>query len=254
MCITYNRLKLTKQTLESLFQTTKSPYHLIIVDNGSVDGTPEYLEKLEVPKYCKGYTTHFNAENKGISIGRNQALLIADLLYQDKYLATIDNDVILPLNWLQKCIDIIAVNSNFSIGVNFEPVNYPLKIVNNKTLQFKKEGNLGTAAMVFNRELHNNIGFFEDFKLLYSSEDADWGYRARLSNYQLGYLEEKGTHIGEGENDVGEYREWKTECHKKTLLPFQQNCYAYAQKRKSIYIPFQDEELSKKLNANHKAS
>jgi GT2 family glycosyltransferase len=252
MMITYNRLDLTKQTLDSFFQTTKSPYHLIIVDNGSKDGTPEYLQSLDLPKYCKGYTTHFNAENKGISIGRNQALLIATTKYQDKYLATIDNDVLLPANWLQKCIDIIAANPKFSIGVNFEKMQYPLQIIGDKTIQYKKEGNLGTAAMVFPRTLFDTIGYFADYHLLYSSEDADWGFRARIAGYQLGYLEENGIHIGEGENDIGEYREWKTDCHKKTLLPFQQNCYAYMQGRKSIYIPFADNELPTKLATNKK--
>jgi GT2 family glycosyltransferase len=247
MLICYNRLELTKQTLDSFFQTTKSPYRLIIVDNGSKDGTSEYLQKLEVPKYCKGYTTHFNAENKGISIGRNQALLLADQ-FKDKYLATIDNDVILPINWLQKCIDIIATNQKYMIGVNFEKTQYPLQIVNNKTIQFKREGNLGTACMVFPRTLFDTIGFFHDYGNLYGSEDADYGFRSRIAGYQLGYLEENGIHIGEGENDVGEYREFKTECHKKNLIPFQQNCYAYMQKRKSICINFTD----KTITANQK--
>jgi len=41
--ITYNRLELTKKTVESFYSKTKADFHLF-VDNGSTDGTPEYLK------------------------------------------------------------------------------------------------------------------------------------------------------------------------------------------------------------------
>ena len=41
--ITYNRLELTKQTIESFNSKTNVDYHLFI-DNGSTDGTVEYLK------------------------------------------------------------------------------------------------------------------------------------------------------------------------------------------------------------------
>ena len=40
--ITYNRLELTKKTVESFYDKTEVDYHLFI-DNGSTDGTQEYL-------------------------------------------------------------------------------------------------------------------------------------------------------------------------------------------------------------------
>jgi GT2 family glycosyltransferase len=40
--ITYNRLELTKKTVESFNEKTKVDFHLFI-DNGSTDGTIEYL-------------------------------------------------------------------------------------------------------------------------------------------------------------------------------------------------------------------
>lgn len=41
--ITYNRLELTKRTIESFYSKTSVDYHLF-VDNGSTDGTQEYLK------------------------------------------------------------------------------------------------------------------------------------------------------------------------------------------------------------------
>ena len=41
--VTYNRLELTKQALDSYFATRTGPGSLIVVDNGSTDGTGEWL-------------------------------------------------------------------------------------------------------------------------------------------------------------------------------------------------------------------
>ena len=43
--LTYNKLDYTKQYLESLYKYTKD-FELIIVDNGSTDGTVEYIKSL----------------------------------------------------------------------------------------------------------------------------------------------------------------------------------------------------------------
>ena len=44
LMVTYNRLELTKQTLDSIFKNTKTPFELVIVDNASTDGTVEFLK------------------------------------------------------------------------------------------------------------------------------------------------------------------------------------------------------------------
>ena len=44
--ITHDRLAYTKRTLRDLWDTIQVPYHLIVVDNASTDGTQEYLSGL----------------------------------------------------------------------------------------------------------------------------------------------------------------------------------------------------------------
>jgi GT2 family glycosyltransferase len=239
MLTTFNRLSLTQRTFDNFFATTKSPYHLIITDNGSTDGTPEYLKSLKVNEFCLSYDIHLNAENLGIARGRNRGLKIAEK-YNAEYLCTMDPDVELPDDWLGKCIDIIGSNPNFVIGVNFEDTTYPPITINNKTFQLKARGNLGSALMVFKKELHNKIGYFyTDWpKPRYAHEDADAGQRMRLAGYKLGYLLENGVHLGVGAEDSGEYRQMKDECSKANLTQFHQNCALYTSGKKSIYIPF----------------
>lgn len=239
MMVSYNRLDLTKQTLDNLFrpENVGSPYRLIIVDNGSTDGTVEYLKNLRLPSdWCVGCEISLNTDNRGIAIGRNQGLAVANK-FKDPFLSTIDNDVKMPDGWLYEAIDIINTNPSFMIGVNMEGGQpYPSITLNKKTFQLKARGNAGTACTVFKRELHEKIGFFSMDYGAYSAEDADYGWRLRLAGYQIGYITRMGDHIGD--NETGEYREWKTEQHKATLTLFQRNCSLYASKQKPIYIPF----------------
>lgn len=248
MMVTYNRLELTKRMFDNFIKTTNSPFRLIIVDNGSTDGTVKWLKQLnpESP-YCQGSHIHLNEKNMGIAIGRNQGLLISDK-YQDPWLCTIDNDVELHTGWLSECLSIAKTNHKFAIGVNFERTNYPIKVINGKQIQWKKEGNLGTACSLFHRKLHEAIGFFIMEFGLYGEEDADFFFRARQAGWELGYLSTNGIHFGEGELDTGAYREFKTNSHKKNLVPFQKNCYDYMAKRKPIYIPFEDEIIAGNKN------
>lgn len=240
MMVTFNRLSLTQQTLNSLFKETVTPFRLIIVDNNSVDGTKQFL--LENKDYlinsnsnCLGIDLHFNDQNFGIGIGRNQGLKIASQ-YSDKYLSTIDNDVLFEHNWLGKCISVLEKNDNLAIGISFEPTKYPIHNLNGFNVQLKPAGNLGTACTVFNRKLFASIGYFITEFGLYGEEDADYFFRARKLGYKLAYLPDNGVHLGEGENDVGEYREFKTKCHSDNYNKFIKTCHEYMNGKRSLYI------------------
>jgi len=244
MMVTYNRLQLTKKTLDHLFENTYYPYRLLIADNGSKDGTVEYLrdvcdKKVKELEQFVGYDIKPNKENKGIAIGRNQTLSMSS----NNWLVTFDNDVWVPKGWLTECIDILQANRQYgAIGVNMENTNYPLVTLNGKIFMDKPRGNLGTACMVFNRSLHKMIGWFNCYDYgRYGEEDADFGFRTRVVGLKLGYIKENGKHLGEGEYDTGEYREFKTASHKRNLSKFNENCRAYASRQKPVYILFKDE-------------
>lgn len=241
MMVTYNRLDLTKKTLDCIFEHTDYPFELVFVDNASKDDTLPYLyevcgNQLNNHPYLQSFKIQSNTENKGIAIGRNQALLLAE----GEWLATMDNDVWVPMGWLSECIDVLSKNHKFGmIGVNMEGTSYPLMSNHGKEFQVKPQGNLGTACAVFPRSLHKMIGFFTwSEHVKYSHEDADFGFRARLAGFKLGYIKEMGTHLGEGENDKGEYREFKNKEHAANLNNFYNDCKLYLNKKKPIYIKF----------------
>lgn len=238
MMATYNRLELTKQTVDNIYKTADKPFNFIIIDNGSVDGTVDFLNQLKENK--PNIYLILNETNKGIARARNQALKKADEL-KTEWFVTVDNDVLLPDRWLSKCIDILKANPKYaSIGVSFEPVQYPLVCENGYEFECKPQGNLGTACTVFHKKLHGLIGFYCTEYGPYGEEDADYHFRARVLGLKLGYLKEHGKHIGEGEHDQGEYREFKDECRKQNLALFHKNCRMYSTKQKPIYIPYSE--------------
>jgi glycosyltransferase involved in cell wall biosynthesis len=78
--ITYNRLALTKKTVESFYDKTSVDYHLFI-DNGSTDGTQEYL---------KEYDHILLEKNYGIASAFRQAV---EKLSSYDFILKLDNDV-----------------------------------------------------------------------------------------------------------------------------------------------------------------
>lgn len=246
MMVTYNRIKLTENTFNNLCKNTEyKPLNIVIVDNGSTDGTVQYLSEFS-DKY-KGNLfndiyIHYEPKNRGIPIGRNIALKLAVDKFNSRWLCTLDNDVEVPRGWLTECIDVLKANPNYGmIGVNVEGKSYQFVTEKGKTFQCKPQGNLGTACMVFPLSLHKMIGFFNTEYIFFAHEDADAGLRTRALGLKLGYIQRMGKHIGEGENDQGEYREFKNEYHKKNLPKFHENARLYMTKKKSIYIPYKEE-------------
>jgi len=72
------------------------PFELIVVDNGSTDGTVEYLKLMKDLNYVHHLV--LNGENKGIAIPKQQGLEIAKKIVgkDDKYVVLTDNDIVVP--------------------------------------------------------------------------------------------------------------------------------------------------------------
>jgi glycosyltransferase involved in cell wall biosynthesis len=58
--VTYNRLELTKQAIESYLDTVTVPFAMSIVDNGSTDGTQEWLWNNESLLNALGPRLHYH--------------------------------------------------------------------------------------------------------------------------------------------------------------------------------------------------
>jgi GT2 family glycosyltransferase len=72
--VVFNQLPLTRACLDSLRPTT-APFDLVVVDNGSTDGTEEFFRKFPYPFPVR---YHRNSENLGLIRALNQGWRLAD--------------------------------------------------------------------------------------------------------------------------------------------------------------------------------
>lgn len=80
-----------EQTLASIRRHTEPPYELIVVDNGSADGTPELLLRR-----LTGATVILNTTNRGYGVATNQAASRAT----GDTLVLLNDDVFVHAGWL----------------------------------------------------------------------------------------------------------------------------------------------------------
>lgn len=95
---TFDRLAYTKKSLKALLRNTRYPFELHIVDNGSGDGTPEYLRAMrdKHPDIIKSLT--LNHENRGLAAPTNEFWQNTDTDLVGK----VDNDTLVPEGWLTR--------------------------------------------------------------------------------------------------------------------------------------------------------
>ena len=95
--VTYNNLSLTKLCVASIFANTAGEaYELIVVDNASTDGTPDYLRTLAATN--QHVRVILNNDNRGFAPANNQGLKHA----AGNVLVLLNNDTIVPPGWLTR--------------------------------------------------------------------------------------------------------------------------------------------------------
>jgi GT2 family glycosyltransferase len=93
--LTYNNLDYTRQCLDSIYEKTSHPeFELILVDNASQDGTPEFLE--EFSQTHPNVRLVLNQTNEGFAGGNNLGAAAAS----GDAIVFLNNDIIVTHGWL----------------------------------------------------------------------------------------------------------------------------------------------------------
>jgi glycosyltransferase involved in cell wall biosynthesis len=153
----YNREKYIAEAIESALNSTYNNFELIIVDDGSNDGTVEIAREYELKD--SRVKVYVNEKNLGDYPNRNKAALYA----KGKYLKYVDSDDTLYPDGLRYCIECMEAHREADWAII-----YPAEIDREFLLQpqraiqshFFKEPFLkaGPGQTILNREFFLKIG------------------------------------------------------------------------------------------------
>lgn len=192
--LNYDGKLLTKNLLVSIkkIDFPKEKIEIIIVDNGSSDGSQEFLKK--------NYPHIKLIENKR-NLGFDEGMNIGVNASYGKYVAMLNNDIIVDKNWLKELVK--AIESNNRIGI-VEPKIYN-KNTDGKyaiddfgtttlfhTLAFRKDVKreskdyvelfVSSSACLFRRNIVD-APFDKDYFAY--AEDTYFGWLVRLKGYEI---------------------------------------------------------------------
>jgi GT2 family glycosyltransferase len=189
----YNALEYSRACLESIREYTPIPYELVLVDNGSSDGTKEYFETIPGARIIR------NETNLGFPRGYNYGMKACN----GQYIVLINNDCIVSCNWLSNllscacsdaAIGMVGPRGNRINGVqrieqefnNLEEFYRFTEIFNKpdpkKWFEVKK---LVGFCLLLKREVMDKIGYFDESYGLGTHEDIDYALRARQAGFKL---------------------------------------------------------------------
>ena len=141
--LSFNRLYYTRKTLPVLLESSDYPFSIRIVDNGSSDGTVEYLKNLTHPRIEQ---IIFNKKNEGLvkPTKRFWEETEAELV------GKIDNDILVPKGWVQKLTEVHQRVPNLGVAgychfrqEDFDDGDVKQKTTNLNGIQFRKQPWIG---------------------------------------------------------------------------------------------------------------
>ncbi|WP_170075354.1 glycosyltransferase [Paraclostridium dentum] len=191
----YNKLEeYTKKCVESVLKYTKDvDYELILVDNGSTDGTYEYFKSVDYDRKKIIKIT------KNIGVGYPTSYIFDEL--KGKYIMCLPNDIIVTKNWLSnmiKCAEsddrIGMINPVLDNVTNCQSVdlNYTdIEDMQKKAANFNKSNprlwnerlKLITLGSLFRKDCIDVIGI-TDYGFIHHYADDDISFRVRRAGYK----------------------------------------------------------------------
>ena len=102
ICVpTFNRKDYLKQTLNSIYAQTYKGYEVIVVDDGSTDGTEEMIKTAD---YAVRY---YWQENRGEAVSRNRLIELA----RGRFITFLDSDDLLMPDAIERMMNVMEAES-----------------------------------------------------------------------------------------------------------------------------------------------
>lgn len=182
----YNRLEYTVNCINKIYQLSGNvPFEHIVIDQGSTDGTRQWLTSLYKEDYYDHLKIKLNTENTGDAGGMKDGFELSNI--NSKYIMQFDSDC-MPItdSFLEKLVNIMDDDISIGILMMFREGIHsriePIDLHNNeKTKQLLGRISKATCCFIIRRKLLQAINLWNQ------PEDIGWGYKISEKVRELGY-------------------------------------------------------------------
>ncbi len=218
--IAYNNLeKYTKPAMEALLKyTSHIDMELVLVDNGSTDGTLEYFEQISFERKRVCHVT----KNLGAVVAMVAANMAIGRTGWGKYVCTVPNDILVTRNWLDNLIRCMEADERVGIAV---PMSDYVSNYQSVDLRYTDMEDMQAKAAVFNQTdprkweerirviptvilLRNSVHrmYEQDHAFIYYFSDDDLSFQYRRMGYKLMVCGDTFVHHGGSLSSGNEYQ------------------------------------------------
>jgi glycosyltransferase involved in cell wall biosynthesis len=192
---TYNAEKFIKKTLESVLSQSYKNLEIIVVDDGSQDGTVEILKKLAVNDsrvkiIVLNKNSNLPAVARNVAIKQNKA----------KYIAFLDHDdlwekfkIRRQVKYLKENKSIAMTHCRLQVFSNkkfyINKIWYPIIPNSINSLQLIKENKIKFSSVMVRSEVFNSIGLFDEDQELRAIEDLELWIRI-AEKFKIGFQDD----------------------------------------------------------------
>jgi len=164
-----NNLWYTKTAIESIAKNSYPHYlEFFIINNGSTDGTSEYLKSLKIKSLIE------NNSNVGVTKSWNQGIKAA-LDSNADYFCILNNDIVCGPHWLDSIIEALSKNEKefyFPNGNIQHSKDFDKKVIEEVKKQkgIKSPGKCGWAMFFTKKTIEKFYPIPEQFKIWYNDD------------------------------------------------------------------------------------
>lgn len=178
----FNQLSYTRKCIDSLLSTEGKNVNILVIDNGSTDGTAEYLRSVT------GINVIENPENLGCAGAWNQGVRETT----SEWIVILNNDVILSSGWLEGLLH-FAIEEGLDLvspairegELNYDIESYARDYVE-RMKSVARHGVVDGICFMVRRRVFDAIGLFDEKFRIGQFEDSDFFRRARIAGFRLG--------------------------------------------------------------------